>query len=100
MTRHPVELTDVIFNSTTQAFEARAFVRDPEGEQSYACAIEAPITTEFEQAAKLLVAQALRRHMTQRPHTVLPQSRFAPLHTNVPRLERAALSRLWAPRAA
>jgi hypothetical protein len=56
------ELTRVIYNAATQAFEARVTVHGADGPQSYACAIEAPITLSFEDAATGLTRQALRKH--------------------------------------
>ncbi len=56
------ELTDVIYNAASQAFEARVAVHGPDGLESYACAIEAPITMSFKDAAKGLTRQALRKH--------------------------------------
>ena len=58
----PLELSDVIYNAATQSFEARVTVHDRTGARSYACAIDAPITMEFADAADGLVTQALRRH--------------------------------------
>ncbi len=56
------ELTDVIYNAATQAFEAKVTLHEPTGPVSYACEVEAPITTSFEDAAELLTREALRRH--------------------------------------
>lgn len=56
------ELSDVIYNPAAQAFEARVTLHTDSGAQSYACAIEAPITTSFEDAAEGLAKQALRKH--------------------------------------
>lgn len=56
------ELSDVIYNPAAQAFEARVTLHTLSGAQTYACAIEAPITTSFEDAAKGLTTQALRKH--------------------------------------
>ncbi len=58
----PLQLSDVIYNATTQAFEALVTVHDTHGTRSYACAIDAPITMEFEDAAQGLATQAMRRH--------------------------------------
>ena len=49
----PLELSDVIYNAATQSFEARVTVHDRTGARSYACAIDAPITMEFADAADL-----------------------------------------------
>lgn len=56
------ELTDVIYNAATQEFEARVTVHDGDKRVSYACALHAPITMSFEDAAAGLATQALRRH--------------------------------------
>lgn len=56
------ELTDVIYNAAEQAFEAKVTLHDGTDSHSYACAIEAPITMSFEDAAKGLTTQALRKH--------------------------------------
>ena len=53
------ELTRVIYNAATQAFEARVTVHGADGPQSYACAIDAPITLSFEDAAKGPTRQAM-----------------------------------------
>lgn len=58
----PLQLSDVIYNAATQSFEALVTVHDAGGARSYACAIDAPITMEFEDAAKGLTTQAMRRH--------------------------------------
>lgn len=58
----PLQLSDVIYNAATQSFEALVTVHDHKGARSYACAIDAPITMEFEDAASGLATQAMRRH--------------------------------------
>lgn len=58
----PLQLSDVIYNAATQSFEALVTVHDASGERSYACAINAPITMAFEDAAEGLATQAMRRH--------------------------------------
>lgn len=55
------ELSNVIYNAATQAFEARVTVHAADGIRSYACAIDAPITMTFADAATGLAKQALRR---------------------------------------
>ncbi|WP_299298205.1 orotidine 5-phosphate decarboxylase [uncultured Tateyamaria sp.] len=99
----PLQLTDVIYNAATQTFEARVTVHDRKGAHSYACAIDAPITMEFEDAAAGLATQAMRRHVhgradaTHMPHATAPlrSSRRAGLRRMV--LDRFATER---PRAA
>ena len=58
----PLQLSDVIYNAANQTFEALVTVHDASGARSYACAIDAPITMEFEDAASGLSTQAMRRH--------------------------------------
>ncbi len=71
----PLQLSDVIYNATNQSFEARVTVHDTSGARSYACAIEAPITMEFEDAAAGLATQAMRRHTHGRSDSVhMPQA--------------------------
>lgn len=76
MSTYPVELTNVIYNPATQAFEARAVVHDPERTQSYACSVSAPITTDFAMASAELVAQAKARHAGNGTVSQLPQARI------------------------
>ena len=75
MPQHPVELNNVIYNPATQAFEARAVVHDPSGSRSYACAVKAPITTEFDRASTRLTTQALERHDSGARWTDMPQAK-------------------------
>jgi hypothetical protein len=65
----PLQLSDVVYNASTQSFEALVTVHDARGARSYACAIDAPITTEFEAAARGLATQAIRRHTHGRSDT-------------------------------
>ncbi|APX13438.1 hypothetical protein [Tateyamaria omphalii] len=58
----PLQLSDVIYNAATQSFEALVTVHDDRDSRSYACAINAPITMAFEDAAEGLATQAMRRH--------------------------------------
>lgn len=58
----PIQLTDVIYNAATQCFEALVSVHDKTGARNYPCAIAAPITMSFDDAAQGLSTQALRRH--------------------------------------
>ncbi|MGC1495365.1 MAG: orotidine 5-phosphate decarboxylase [Sulfitobacter sp.] len=62
MQTSPIQLTDVIYNAATQSFEALVTVHDNDVSRKYACAINAPITMSFQDAAKGLTTQALRRH--------------------------------------
>lgn len=98
MPQYPVELSSVIYNPSSQSFEALARVHDPKGVRSYACAIPAPITMEFPRAAEGLMRQALRRHGRTGQHPALPRARLSrgPLQ----RFGERALSRLRAARKA
>lgn len=60
----PIQLTDVRYNPAAQQFEANVTVHDDNLRRTYACAICAPITTAFEDAAKQLSQQALHHHVT------------------------------------
>jgi hypothetical protein len=61
MQTRPIQSTDVHYNAATQSFEALVTVHDGERSRKYACAIDAPITMSFEDAAEGLRTQALRR---------------------------------------
>ena len=58
----PLQLSDVRYNAAARAFEATVTVHDNATVRRYACAIEAPITMDFQTAAKGLARQAIRRH--------------------------------------
>jgi hypothetical protein len=62
MQTRPIQLTDVIYNAATQCFEALVTVHDGDRSCKYPCAINAPINMTFEDAAKGLETQAVRRH--------------------------------------
>jgi len=62
MTPLKTEVSDVIYNAASQAFEAKVTVHDAEGASSYPCAIHAPLDMSFERAAAGLAKQALRKH--------------------------------------
>lgn len=64
MQTRPIQLTEVIYNAANQSFEALVTVHDGELSRKYACAINAPISMTFEDAAKGLTTQAIRRHQT------------------------------------
>lgn len=76
----PVQLTDVIYNATNQTFEATVTIYDQGTAKRYACAITAPITTSFADAAKGLKTKAQRLHAksTSLASTVLPTPARAP----------------------
>jgi hypothetical protein len=83
-----VHINDVIYNASTQCFEALVSVSAGTRAAKYPCAIEAPITMSFEDAADGLMTQALRRHSQgsglysqMRKHAPLPRAgrqRFDP----------------------
>ena len=89
MQTSPIQLTDVIYNAANQSFEACVTVYSESGARKYPCAIEAPISMSFEDAAKGLHTQALRRHAKRSglhsqmrrfaPQQRAPQSRFDPV---------------------
>lgn len=85
MPQHPVALENVIYNPASQAFEARAVVHDPDRPRSYACAVDAPITSEFSWASERLTAQALDRHAKATRTTDLPQAQLSFLTDTAPR---------------
>lgn len=59
----PIQISDVRYNAATQCFEASVTVHDNTIERRYACAISAPISMPFEEAAEGLARQAVRRHV-------------------------------------
>jgi hypothetical protein len=65
MQTHQLQLTDVIYNAANQCFEALVTVHDDGFSRKYACAIDAPISMPFADAAKGLSKQAMRRHKTR-----------------------------------
>lgn len=83
-----VHINDVIYNASTQCFEALVSVHAGTRASKYPCAIEAPITMSFEDATEGLMTQALRRHSQRsglhsqmRNHAPLPRAgrqRFDP----------------------
>jgi|TARA_R110002012_G_scaffold155241_1_gene316123 hypothetical protein len=58
-----IQLNDVIYNAAEQCFEAIVTVHDTGRSFKYACAINAPISTSFSDAALGLAKQANRRHL-------------------------------------
>lgn len=66
MKQTKVQLSDVIYNAASQCFEALVTVSDSALAKQYPCAIEAPITMTFQQAAMGLEKQALRKHSSGR----------------------------------
>ncbi len=58
----PIELSDVRYNAANQQFEAAVTVHDNSTVRTYACAIEAPISTSFEDAAQRLGKTAIEQH--------------------------------------
>ena len=74
----PLQLSDVIYNAATQSFEALVTLHDDRGARSYACAIDAPIEMNFEDAATGLATQAMRRHSSGRADSVYVPTTSAP----------------------
>ena len=66
MNNTKIQLSDVIYNAASQTFETLVTITEGNREKRYPCAIEAPITMSFEQAAMGLEKQALRSHGTGR----------------------------------
>lgn len=62
MKQRTVRIENVIYNAASQSFEALVTVNSSGRTFKYPCAIDAPITMSFEQAANGLKTQALRRH--------------------------------------
>ncbi|KZY25995.1 MULTISPECIES: orotidine 5-phosphate decarboxylase [unclassified Sulfitobacter] len=62
MQTRQIQLTEVIYNAANQTFEALVTVNDGDLTRKYACAIDAPISMSFEDAADGLRRQALRRY--------------------------------------
>lgn len=65
METRPIRLTEVMYNAASQCFEATVTVYDDLSTRKYACAIQAPITLSFEDAARGLATQAKRQHASQ-----------------------------------
>ena len=78
----PLQLSDVIYNAATQSFEALVTIHDAGNTRSYACAIDAPITMEYEDAAKGLATQAMRRHTHGRSDALHMPRAAAPRRVN------------------
>ncbi|MFD2739767.1 orotidine 5-phosphate decarboxylase [Sulfitobacter aestuarii] len=60
MHTRPVQMTDVTYNAANQCFESLVTLHHGDRPRRYACAIDAPITMSFEDAAAGLHRQALR----------------------------------------
>ena len=56
------ELSDVIYNAAEQTFEAKVTVHEGAEQYTYPCSMPGAIDVSFEDAAKGLTDQALRRH--------------------------------------
>jgi hypothetical protein len=57
-----LQLNDVIYNAAESSFEALVTVNEGGKSLRYACAINAPISMDFAEAARGLSKQAIRRH--------------------------------------
>ncbi len=84
MQTQKIEMTDVIYNAANQAFEALVTVHDFGRSHKYPCAIAAPITMDFQDAAEGLSRQAQRRH-TRKLAAQKDAPRFVPLRPAKPR---------------
>lgn len=76
MQKTNLQLNDVIYNAAESSFEALVTVNEGGKSLRYACAINAPISMEFAEAARGLSKQAMRRHRTHagmRSEMVTPQ---------------------------
>lgn len=58
----PTQMSDVIYNATEQKFEATVTFHEPDGAIRYACALDAPISMDFDTAAKGLMRLARKQH--------------------------------------
>ncbi|KIN63228.1 Orotidine 5'-phosphate decarboxylase [Sulfitobacter noctilucicola] len=58
----PIQIKDVRYNAASQSFEAAVTIHDNATVRTYACDFSAPMTLSFEDAAKGLSKQAVRRH--------------------------------------
>lgn len=86
----PIQLDKVVYNAGNQSFEALVTIHDGPLTRKYSCAIDAPITMSFEDAAAGLSAQAMRRHTSGRgvyselkrhtPPARAGRSKFDPKH--------------------
>ena len=56
-----IKMSRVLYNAANQCFEALVTLQSGEGSKTYACAIDAPITMSFEEAAEGLKTQAVRQ---------------------------------------
>ena len=66
MQTRPIQLTDVIYNAANQSFEALVTVHNGDVSRKYPCAINAPISMSYADAAEGLTKQALRRDRSAR----------------------------------
>jgi hypothetical protein len=58
-----IQISDVVYNAASQSFEALVSIDTGTGLCRYPCAIDAPISMNFTNAAIGLKTQALRRHI-------------------------------------
>lgn len=61
----PIQVSDVRYNPAAQQYEALVTVHDNTTVRKYPCAVAAPLTMDFEDIAKALSKQAIRRHQVQ-----------------------------------
>jgi hypothetical protein len=70
-----IQPTDVVYNPADQTFDATVTLYDKGAARRYACAIDAPITMSFDDAAKGLRTKALRLHTNNAGLTSVMASR-------------------------
>ncbi|MFK7838290.1 MAG: orotidine 5-phosphate decarboxylase [Sulfitobacter sp.] len=83
----PIQLGDVRYNAASQSFEATVTVHDNATVRKYACAIAAPISMSYENAAKGLSRQAIRRHQQRGGLFSSAQDSYAKLRTVRPGID-------------
>lgn len=85
MSNDPIKMDCVRYNAATQSFEATVTVFGELGTRSYACAISAPITMTFADAADGLARQAQRRYDGRGGLFARPISRYPALRSGARR---------------
>jgi hypothetical protein len=62
MNTESIQISEVYYNASNQCFEGLVTIHQAGASRRYACAIDAPITMSFQDAAHGLRKHALRRH--------------------------------------
>lgn len=95
MTHTNTHITQVMYNASAQQFEALVTVGTGDDAKKYPCAIDAPITMTFEDAAKGLATKALRTHKTHQGLRSFTRQHVATVRAGRPRFDpRVWLSQL------